>query len=122
MYGLTEAFRATYLRPEEVDRRPDSIGKAIPNNEVMVLREDGSPCAPNEPGELVQRGSLVALGYWNDAEKTAERFKPLPASAWLHAASRLLKVREKTARGLGGRGGRGESSAGLSSERWNRPC
>ena len=42
MYGLTEAFRATYLPPEEVDRRPDSIGKAIPNSEVLVLREDGT--------------------------------------------------------------------------------
>jgi acyl-CoA ligase (AMP-forming) (exosortase A-associated) len=81
MYGLTEAFRATYLSPEEVDRRPDSIGKAIPNAEVLVLREDGTRCAPGEPGELVQRGALVAMGYWNDPEKTAERFKPLPASA-----------------------------------------
>jgi acyl-CoA ligase (AMP-forming) (exosortase A-associated) len=81
MYGLTEAFRATYLPPEEADRRPDSIGKAIPNAEVMVLREDGSECEPNEPGELVQRGALVAMGYWNDAEKTAERFKPLPVRA-----------------------------------------
>jgi len=80
MYGLTEAFRATYLPPEEVSRRPDSIGKAIPDNEVWVLREDGSECAPDEPGELVQRGPLVAMGYWNDAEKTAERFRPLPAN------------------------------------------
>ncbi len=78
MYGLTEAFRATYLPPGEADRRPDSIGKSIPNSEVLVLREDGTPCAPNEPGELVQRGALVALGYWNDPEKTAERFRPLP--------------------------------------------
>lgn len=81
MYGLTEAFRATFLPPSQVDRRPDSIGKAIPNSEVLVLREDGSPCAPNEPGELVQRGALVAMGYWNDIEKTAERFKPLPVHA-----------------------------------------
>ena len=78
MYGLTEAFRSTYLAPEEIDRRPDSIGKAIPNAEVLVLREDGAPCAPREPGELVHRGALVAMGYWNDAEKTSERFKPLP--------------------------------------------
>ena len=77
MYGLTEAFRSTYLPPEEVDRRPDSIGKAIPNAEILVLREDGSPCAPNEPGELVHRGALVGMGYWNDPEKTAERYKPL---------------------------------------------
>jgi acyl-CoA ligase (AMP-forming) (exosortase A-associated) len=81
MYGLTEAFRSTYLPPEEVDRRPDSIGKAIPNAEILVLREDGSECAPDEPGELVHRGALVGLGYWNDAEKTAERYKPLPASS-----------------------------------------
>ena len=78
MYGLTEAFRSTYLPPEEVDRRPDSIGKAIPNAEVMVLRQDGSHCDVNEPGELVHRGPLVTMGYWNDAQKTAERFKLLP--------------------------------------------
>ncbi len=78
MYGLTEAFRSTYLPPEEVDRRPDSIGKAIPNAEVLVLREDGSECAADEPGELVHRGALVGLGYWGDSEKTAERYKPLP--------------------------------------------
>ncbi len=78
MYGLTEAFRSTYLPPEEVDRRPDSIGRAIPNAEILVLRDDGTACAPNEPGELVHRGALVALGYWNDAAKTAERYKPLP--------------------------------------------
>jgi len=77
MYGLTEAFRSTFLPPDELDRRPDSMGKAIPNAEVMVLREDGSPCAPGEPGELVHRGALVAMGYWNDLEKTAERFKPV---------------------------------------------
>jgi acyl-CoA ligase (AMP-forming) (exosortase A-associated) len=78
MYGLTEAFRSTYLPPEEVDRRPGSMGKAIPNAEILVVRPDGSPCAPNEPGELVHRGSLVSLGYWNDPAKTAERFKPAP--------------------------------------------
>ena len=81
MYGLTEAFRSTYLPPSEVDRRPDSIGKAIPNAEILVLREDGSPCAPEEPGELVHRGALVGMGYWNDAEKTAERYKLLAADA-----------------------------------------
>ncbi len=78
MYGLTEAFRSTFLPPEEVDRRPDSIGKAIPNAEILVLREDGSECGPDEPGELIHRGALVGMGYWNDREKTAERYKPLP--------------------------------------------
>ncbi len=79
MYGFTEAFRSTYLAPEEIDRHPDSIGKAIPNAEILVLREDGSHCVPGEPGELVHRGALVSMGYWNDAEKTAMCFKPMKA-------------------------------------------
>jgi acyl-CoA ligase (AMP-forming) (exosortase A-associated) len=78
MYGLTEAFRSTYLDPSEVDRRPDSIGKAIPNAEILVVRKDGTPCDPGEEGELVHRGALVALGYWNDPERTAARFRPAP--------------------------------------------
>jgi acyl-CoA synthetase (AMP-forming)/AMP-acid ligase II len=81
MYGLTEAFRSTYLPPDQVDKRPDSIGKAIPNAEILVLREDGTPCAAGETGELVHRGALVGMGYWNDPEKTAERYKPLPTGA-----------------------------------------
>ena len=78
MYGLTEAFRSTYLPPSELDRRPESIGKAIPNAEILVVDANGNPCGPGEPGELVHRGALVALGYWNDPEKTAERFRPCP--------------------------------------------
>jgi acyl-CoA ligase (AMP-forming) (exosortase A-associated) len=78
MYGLTESFRSTYLPPSEVDRRPDSIGKAVPNAEILVVREDGTLCGPNEPGQLVHRGAFVSLGYWNDPERTAERFKPVP--------------------------------------------
>jgi acyl-CoA ligase (AMP-forming) (exosortase A-associated) len=78
MYGLTEAFRSTYLPPEEIERRPDSMGRAIPNAEVLVVRPDGSLCEAGEPGELVHRGALVALGYWNDPARTAERFKPAP--------------------------------------------
>jgi acyl-CoA ligase (AMP-forming) (exosortase A-associated) len=77
MYGLTEAFRSTFLPPDQLERRPDSMGKAIPNAEVVVLRPDGTECAPGEPGELVHRGALVSLGYWNDPVKTAERFKPV---------------------------------------------
>jgi len=81
MYGLTEAFRSTYLPPEQLPQRPDSIGIAIPNAEVLVLRDDGRPCEPNEPGELVHRGPLVALGYWNDSERTARRFRPVPGES-----------------------------------------
>jgi acyl-CoA synthetase (AMP-forming)/AMP-acid ligase II len=78
MYGLTEAFRSTYLPPSELDRRPDSMGRAIPNAEVLVVRPDGTLCDDGEPGELVHRGALVSLGYWNDPARTAERFRPAP--------------------------------------------
>lgn len=90
MYGLTEAFRSTYLPPDEVDRRPDSIGKAIPNAEILVLRDDGTECSPDEPGELVHRGPLVGQGYWNDAEKTRERYKLLPAGIGGRQAGQML--------------------------------
>jgi acyl-CoA ligase (AMP-forming) (exosortase A-associated) len=80
MYGLSEAFRSSYLAPEEVDRRPDSIGKAIPETELLVLDENGRECAPGSPGELVHRGPTVALGYWRDAEATARVFRPDPAA------------------------------------------
>lgn len=86
MYGLTEAFRSTYLPPAELERRPDSMGKAIPNAEVLVLRPDGSECDANEPGELVHRGALVSLGYWNDPARTAERFRPWRAAGGLPLA------------------------------------
>ncbi|MGB0359907.1 MAG: acyl-CoA ligase (AMP-forming), exosortase A system-associated [Endozoicomonas sp.] len=78
MYGLTEAFRSCYLSPDQVDLRPGSIGKAIPNVDVMVINELGESCAPYEPGELVHRGALVSMGYWNDIKRTAERFRPAP--------------------------------------------
>ncbi|PRG69083.1 acyl-CoA ligase (AMP-forming), exosortase A system-associated [Burkholderia multivorans] len=78
MYGLTEAFRSTFLDPAEIDRRPDSIGKAVPNARVLVVHPDGSPCGPGEPGELVHTGACVTLGYWNDAARTARRYRPSP--------------------------------------------
>ena len=81
MYGLTEAFRATSLHPALVDENPTSVGTAIPFAEVTVVRPDGAQCAPNEPGELVQTGPLVAQGYWKDRERTAERFRPAPPDA-----------------------------------------
>jgi acyl-CoA ligase (AMP-forming) (exosortase A-associated) len=78
MYGLTEAFRSTYLAPDLVASRPESMGRAIPNADIMVVRPDGSECTADEPGELVHRGALVALGYWGDKEKTDIRFRPAP--------------------------------------------
>lgn len=78
MYGLTEAFRSTFLPPAETDRHPDSIGDGIPGAEIMVLRDDLTACGPGEIGELVHRGPTVALGYWNDPEATARVFRPNP--------------------------------------------
>ena len=81
MYGLTEAFRSTYLDPALVDAHPDAMGRAIPFAEVMVVRADGTRAAPGEAGELVHAGPLVARGYWPDEERTARRFRPAPPFA-----------------------------------------
>jgi len=75
MYGLTEAFRSASLQPELVDEHPDTVGTAIPFAELRVVRPDGSDAALDEEGELVHAGPLVAHGYWNDTERTAERFR-----------------------------------------------
>ena len=79
MYGLTEAFRSTYLDPSLIDANPTSMGKAIPFAEILVVAKDGSEAKPEEHGELVHAGPLVAQGYWKDAERTALRYKPAPA-------------------------------------------
>jgi len=78
MYGLTEAFRSTYLPPEEVDHRPGSIGRGIPGSQIMVLVDGSREAGPGEEGELVHRGPTVALGYWNDPEATARVYRPNP--------------------------------------------
>ena len=79
MYGLTEAFRSTFLAPNLLTTHPESIGTAIPFAEVMVVKPDGTQAAADEAGELVHAGALVAQGYWQDSERTAARFKPAPA-------------------------------------------
>lgn len=81
MYGLTEAFRSTFLDPALIDTHPTSMGKAIPHAEILVVGDDGQIAADDEEGELVHCGPLVAQGYWQDAERTAERFKPAPAAS-----------------------------------------
>lgn len=86
MYGLTECKRVSYLPPEEIDRRTNSVGIAMPNCETMILDDDGNELGPNEIGELVVRGSNVMKGYWEATERTAERLKPgkIPHEMWLH--------------------------------------
>jgi len=78
MYGLTEAFRSTYLPPKELDRRPTSIGKAIPNVQISVINKEGKECAPGEEGELVHRGGVIFQGYWDNPEATEKVLKPFP--------------------------------------------
>ena len=79
MYGLTEAFRSTWLAPELVAAHPTSMGRAIPFAEVMAVTTEGGEAAIGMPGELVHAGPLVAQGYWRDPERTAARFRPAPA-------------------------------------------
>lgn len=78
MYGLTEAFRSTYLPPADLDKGTSCIGRAIPDTDVRVVDPDGNECAVGVPGELIHRGPTVALGYWGNPEKTAEVYKPNP--------------------------------------------
>ena len=81
MYGLTEAFRSTYLDPDLVDAKPGSIGRAIPGAEILVVDEEDRRCGPDEIGQLVHRGPTVSLGYWDDPETTARVYRPNPARA-----------------------------------------
>lgn len=81
MYGLTEAFRSTYLDPDLVEVKPDSIGSAVPFAEILVVRPDGSLTDIGETGELVHAGPLVAQGYWKDPQRTAFRYKDAPNSS-----------------------------------------
>lgn len=77
MHGLTEAFRSTYLDPSQVQIRPDSIGKPIPDVELYVINAEGKECAPREVGELIHRGGYIYRGFWNGPEENAERFKSI---------------------------------------------
>ena len=91
MYGLTEAFRSTYLPPEELDKRPTSMGKAIPDTEILVVNDDGELCEPEEVGELVHRGPTVSMGYWGQPELTAKSIRPHPLlSPELGAAEKVV--------------------------------
>ncbi len=90
MYGLTEAFRSTYLDPRLVDTHPTSIGQPIPGTEAMVLDEQGRPCGADEVGEFVEAGSTVALGYWRNPAATAEVYRPDPRGGPDHAGERVV--------------------------------
>ncbi len=78
MYGLTECKRCTYLPPEDIDRKPESVGIAIPNTELWLVDEDGNKLGPNQVGQLVIRGATVMKGYWEKPEATARKIKPGP--------------------------------------------
>ena len=77
MHGLTEAFRSTYLDPSQIEIRPDSIGKAIPDVELYVINKDGQECKPREVGELIHRGGYIYKGFWNAPEQNEQRFKSI---------------------------------------------
>ena len=78
MYGLTEAFRSSFLDPALIDSNPTSIGSAIPEVMLHVVDDDGKECPPGIPGELVHSGALVSLGYWNAPDESAQRYRKLP--------------------------------------------
>lgn len=77
MHGLSEALRSAYLDPVQINIRPDSIGKAVPDVELYIINERGEACKPREMGELIHRGAGIYKGYWNSPEETAQRFKSI---------------------------------------------
>ena len=78
MYGLTECKRCTYLPPKDIDRKPASVGIAIPNTEMWIVDEDGNKVGSDTVGQLVIRGATVMKGYWEKPESTAKKLKPGP--------------------------------------------
>ena len=91
MYGLTEAFRSSFLSPADYPQKKGSIGKAIPHAEVFVINRNGDECEPNEHGEIVHCGPLVGLGYLNDVEATAARYRDtLPYSKYYELCDRCV--------------------------------
>jgi acyl-CoA synthetase (AMP-forming)/AMP-acid ligase II len=97
MFGLTEAFRSTFLDPDKLDAHPTSIGKSIPDCQVMVLNEQGEECAPNVVGELVHRGATVTKGYWRDPENTAKTFRShprFPGETLVYSGDRVYRDEE----------------------------
>lgn len=78
MYGLTECKRASYLPPEDLERRPGSVGRGIPNQEHWLVDDDGRRLPPGSTGELVVRGSHVMRGYWRRPDETAQKLRPGP--------------------------------------------
>ncbi|MBU1237947.1 MAG: AMP-binding protein [Gammaproteobacteria bacterium] len=78
MYGLTECKRCTYLPPKDIDRKPLSVGIAIPNTEMWIVDDDGNKVPPDTVGQLVIRGATVMRGYWGKPEATAKKLKPGP--------------------------------------------
>ena len=79
MYGLTEAFRSSYLDPKYLRQKYNSIGKAIPDVELYIMNKKGKFCKPNEIGELIHRGGCISKGYWKNKKITDQKFKEIPA-------------------------------------------
>ena len=96
MYGLTECQRVTYMPPEELLRRPTSVGFPVPNCEVFIIDEQGREAGPGHVGELVVRGSNVMQGYWNSTRETAKRFRPgnYRSDAFLHTGDLFWRDEE----------------------------
>lgn len=93
MYGLTECVRVCYLAGEELDQRPASVGRPMPDCEVLIVNENGNEVRPGDVGELIIRGSNVMQGYWGDPEMTAQMCRPgpCPASRWLRSGDHFQK-------------------------------
>ncbi|MBE7418029.1 MAG: AMP-binding protein [Ideonella sp.] len=95
MYGLTECKRVTYLPPEQLDIRPTSVGRGMPNEEVWLVDDEGRRLPNGSTGELVIRGSNVMRGYWEKPRETAERLKPGPNGEMILHSGDLFRTDEE---------------------------
>ena len=95
MYGLTECKRCSYLPPEDLEKKPMSVGIPIPNTEFWVEDDEGRRLGPNEVGILVVRGATVMKGYWEKPEETAKKLRPgpIPGEHVLHTGD-LCRIDE----------------------------
>jgi amino acid adenylation domain-containing protein len=86
MYGVTECKRVSYMPPEELEKKPTSVGKGMPNCQAYVVDKEGNPVGPGVVGELVVRGANVMMGYWNRPEETGKVLRPgrYPGEKLLH--------------------------------------
>ena len=82
-YGMTETSPVSCQTAvdDEMQARVSTVGRVHPHLEIKIVDVEGRVVPRGEPGEYCTRGYSVMLGYWDDAERTAES---IDAARWMH--------------------------------------